>query len=215
MATAVSEGEGRGIEDAVSYALGSPIRIEILRTLNEAPASASELAALVSLPLSKVSHHIEELLADRSIEVAFTKPVGNIQQKFYRAVEKPSYTAEEFAALPTDEQKAILALVLQAAAAEGFASLWDGKMLGDSYLMLVWDWLLLDEQGRKEASEEQERSLTRLHEIHAQSANRRAQTGEEGTSYIVASFGFERSSGHARKIQMEENKGVRGIPFEK
>lgn len=215
MATAVGEDEGRGIEDAVSYALGSPIRIEILRTLNEAPASASELASLVSLPLSKVSHHIEELLADGSIELAFTKPVGNIQQKFYRAVKKPSYTAEEFAALPANEQKEVLALVLQAATAEGLASLWDEKMLGDSYLMLAWDWLLLDEQGRREASEEQERSWTRLHDIYAEATNRRAKTGDEGASYIVVSFGFERSSAHARKIQNEESEGVRGIPFEK
>jgi DNA-binding transcriptional ArsR family regulator len=215
VATAVGEKEGREREDAVSYALGARIRIEILRTLNEAPASAKELAQQIALPLSKVSHHIEELLVDGSIEIAYSEPRGNIQQKFYRAVKKPSYSMEEFAALPAKERQEILALIVQASTAEALASLWDEKMHDDPYLMLVWDWLLLDEQGRREASEEQERSLARLNEIHAEATNRRAKTGEPGTSYIVASFGFERSRGRAKEIQFDKNESVRGIPFEK
>jgi DNA-binding transcriptional ArsR family regulator len=215
VATAVSEDEGRGVEDAVSYALGSPVRIEILRTLNEGPASAKDLAQRISLPLSKASHHIEELLADGSIEIAFSKPRGNIQQKFYRAVKKPSYTVEQFAALSAEERRGILALIIQASTTEALSSLWDEKLHDDRFLMLVWDWLVLDEQGRKEASEEQEQSWSRLQEIHVDATNRRAKSRESGTNYIFTSFGFERSGSRAKAIEYDKKESVRGIPFEK
>ena len=60
-------------------------------------------------------------------------------------------------------------------------------------VVLAWNWFNLDEQGRRELSQEQERLWERAQEIEAESANRRAATGEEATSYIVAQWGFERA----------------------
>lgn len=48
-------------------------------------------------------------------------------------------------------------------------------------------------RGRRDLADEQDRSWLRIREIEAESANRRAESGEVGTSYVVTSFGFQRS----------------------
>jgi hypothetical protein len=72
-------------------------------------------------------------------------------------------------------------------------SLRAGKMTNDNHLQLAWDRYNLGEQGRKDLAEEQTRSWERIREIVCEDTNRRAETGEPGTTYVVTSFGFERS----------------------
>jgi DNA-binding transcriptional ArsR family regulator len=115
------------VEEAISYAVGHRIRVEILASLNEAVASASELAAAVHQPLSTVTHHIEELLKSGSIEVARTERVRNISQNFYRAVELPFFTDEEMEAMPPAARQEIYGVILQAVMAEALAAFWAGK----------------------------------------------------------------------------------------
>jgi DNA-binding transcriptional ArsR family regulator len=66
VATTTKPEQSRTIEEAVSYALGHRIRIEVLGILNEGPRSPSELARMVKQPLSTVGHHIKELRESRS-----------------------------------------------------------------------------------------------------------------------------------------------------
>lgn len=77
----------RTIEDAVSYAIAHGIRVDILCYLNEAQHSPSELSKLMGLPLSTIEHHIKELIASDSIELARVARVRNANEHFYRAVE--------------------------------------------------------------------------------------------------------------------------------
>jgi DNA-binding transcriptional ArsR family regulator len=183
----------RGVEDSVSYAVGHRIRIEVLAALHEGPESADGLAKIVRRRLSTVTHHIEELLKDGSIEVARTEQVGNLVQHFYCVVKLPYYSDEEAAALSPEERKALAGTILQASMAEALASLWAGKLHTDPRVMLAWNRINLDRQGREDLADEQDRSWHRLHEIEVESANRRADSGESGVTYVVTSFGYERS----------------------
>jgi DNA-binding transcriptional ArsR family regulator len=184
----------RGVEDSVSYAVGHRIRIEILAALHEGPESAAGLAKVVRQRLSTVTHHIEELLADGSIEVARTKQVRvNMTQHFYRVVELPEFSDEEIAAMSLGERQALAGLILQASMAESLASLWAGKMKNDPRVFLAWNRINLDRQGRDDFADEQIRSWQRVKEIECESTNRRAVSGEPGVTYIVTSFGYERS----------------------
>ena len=184
---------GRSVEEAVSYAIGHRIRIEVLAALHEGPASANELAKIVCQPLSKLAHHIEELLASNSIEIARTEQVGNINQNFYCMVRLPFYSDEDIAAMTPDERQALAGIILQAATAEALASLWFGKMHSDPRVMLAWNRIHLDEQGRNDLADEQARSWERMMEIEAESANRRAKSGAAATTYVITSLGYERS----------------------
>jgi DNA-binding transcriptional ArsR family regulator len=183
----------RGVEDAVSYALGHRIRIEILAALHEGPQSADGLARIVRRPLSTVTHHVEELLKDGSIEIVKSRHVGNLLQHFYCVVKLPYFSDEDVAAMTEEERQALYSLILKASTAEAMASLWAGKMVRDARIMIAWNRINLDRQGRDDLADEQGRSWRRMHEIEAESTNRRAETGEPGVTYIISSFGYERS----------------------
>ncbi|MEX0973254.1 MAG: winged helix-turn-helix domain-containing protein [Solirubrobacterales bacterium] len=189
----------RNIEDAVSYALGHGIRVDILCYLNEGPRSPSELARLMSLPPSKIEHHIKELMASNSIELAYIEEgAGNTKEHFYRAVEIPFFTDQEMSVMSFEERQEIYGLILQASGAEGLAAFRAGKVSNDPLACMAWRWFNLDSQGRKDLRDENARAWDRMMEIEAESANRRANTGEEGVSVVVSLLAHERCRNPAR-----------------
>ncbi len=184
----------REIENAVSYALGHGMRVDILCYLNEAARSPSELAKLMSLPASKVEHHIKELLASGSIELAYIEEgSGNTREHFYRAVEIPFFTDEEMWAMPFEARQEIYGLILQASAAEALAAFRAGKVSNDPRACIAWRWYNLDAQGRRDLADENARSWDRMMEIEAESANRRAVTGEKAVSIVVSLLAHQRA----------------------
>lgn len=177
----------------MAFALGHRTRVYVLTLLNEGVYSPEQLSQIIGEPVGNVSHHVKQLLDAGSIELAKTEPVRNTLQHFYRAVEMPFYSDEEIAAMTPEERQATIGLTLQCLMAEIMTAFWSGKMQGDPRLWLSWRWFNVDEQGRQDLADEQERSWQRAREIEAESANRRAKSGEETESIIVASAGFERA----------------------
>lgn len=185
----------RSPEEAVSYAVGHRVRIEILSILNEGTYSPDQLARMLRQPLGKVTHHIRELLDSRSIEVARVESVQNrnVSQKFYCAVKTPFVSDEEVSSMTRVERQELYAAALQASMAEGLASLWAGKFADDPRSWIAWCWFNVDAQGRVEIADELAASWERLVDIEAQSASRRAESGEDAVSILVNTLGYERS----------------------
>jgi len=182
----------RSVEDAVSYAVAHGIRVDILCYLNEACRSPSELAKVMGLRLSTVEHHIKELLASCSIELARVVKVRNTNEHFYRAVEIPFFTDEEMWAKPFEARQEIYGLILQSSTAEAMAAFRSGKVSNDPHVCMAWRWFNLDAQGRKDMAEENARSWERRKEIEAESAERRSVSGEKPVSIIVSLLAHER-----------------------
>lgn len=186
-------GQGkRSVENAVSYAVGHRIRIEILAILNEGVRTPEELAQAIHQPLSKVGHHIKELLEDGSIELARIEQVRNTVRHYYRAVEVPFYDDEEVAAMTPEGRQAIIGVALQAVMAEALAAFWAGRMIDDRRVWLSWRWFNVDARGREDIADEQARSWARVQEIEAESLARCVESGESATSIIVTSLGYRR-----------------------
>lgn len=183
----------KSIEEVVSYALGHRIRIHILLLLNEGTYTAGELAELIDEPLNNVSNHVRELVDAGSIEIAEIRRHRNFTQHVYRAVESPLYTREDFAAMTPQQRKVTWGMIIQSMMAEVMASFGAGKLNDDLDVVVAWDWLNLDAQGREEVSEEQVAFWDRLVEIEAESTNRVAVSGEDTVSYVVGELGFERA----------------------
>jgi DNA-binding transcriptional ArsR family regulator len=176
----------------VSYAVSHPTRIHVLVVLHHGTYSAAQIAQIIDEPLNKVSNHIRELADAGSIEVARTEQKGNVVQHYYRAVEMPFYTDEEIAAMTPQQRQVSAGLVVQSMAAEAMAALRTGK-LDDPRAWLTWNWFNVDEQGRQDIADEQQRSWNRMQEIEAESVNRRAESGEEATTMIVTQLSYERA----------------------
>lgn len=182
---------GKSIEEVVSYAVGHRIRIQVLSILSEGVYSVDQVAEIMDEEPKKVAHHIGELADAGSIEVAKIERVhGNLLQHFYRAVELPYYSEEKFAALTPKDRQVHLGLALQTIFAEAMAAFWAGKMSSDPKVCVVSNWLNVDEQGREEIADEQERSWNRLCEIEEASINRCAP--EESRSVMVGQLGYFR-----------------------
>ncbi len=183
----------RSVEEARVYAIGHRIRNEILSILHEGPRSPSELVKLLGLPLSTLTHHIDELADDDSIELATVEMVGNTEEHFYRAVEVPFYSDEEMWAMSEEKRQVTYGMILQSAMAEALAAFWAGKMSSDPRVWMSWCWFNVDAQGREDIADELARSWARVQEIEAESTARRIESGEDATSIIVTLMGFMRN----------------------
>jgi hypothetical protein len=186
-------GQAESLEGSVSYSLGHRIRIEIRAALHEGPATASRLADILQEPLNVIDYHLKEMLQDGSIDIAKTEKVGNMDQHYYSVISLPYFSDEEFAAMSKEDRQTLCAIFVQAAIAEAMASLWAGKMAAEPDVVLGWDRIVLDKQGREDLAAAEEASWHRKQEIEARSANRRANSGEPGTTYVITSLSYERS----------------------
>jgi hypothetical protein len=189
--------QAESIEDAVSFSLGHRIRIEIGAALHEGPATPTHLARFLREPLNLIDYHLKKMLKEGSVEIAKTKKVGNLDQDYYRVIELPFFSDEEYAAMSRADRQTLCAIAVQAAIAEAMASLWAGKMAAEPRVFLGWDRIALDKQGREDLADEEAASWQRKQEIEAGSVNRRAKSGEPGTTYIITSLSYERSRNSA------------------
>ena len=183
---------GKSIEEVISYAIGHRIRVQILVILSEGVFTPDQIARVIGEPTNKVSHHIKELVDAGSIELAKTEQVRNTLQHYYRAVEMPYYSDEEFAAMTPQQRQVTLGLALQQIMAEAMAAFWAGKMVTDPRVWITQRWFNVDAQGREEIADELARSWERVREIEIDSLNRCSESGEETESVIVGQLGFLR-----------------------
>jgi DNA-binding transcriptional ArsR family regulator len=189
------DGKGnREIQDAVSYAVGHRIRVEILTALHDLrSASAKELARVVHQPLSTVTHHVDELLKSGSIRVERTEKVRSVDQRFYCLLNPVYVSDEEWEAMSEDGRQEIFRSILQSMIAEALAAFWAGKVIADPGHFISWAWFNVDAQGREDIADEQDRAWRRIDEIEAEAAVRCAQNGEKPYSVLVSSLSIERA----------------------
>ena len=194
MTTSVRNGKGeREIQEAVSYAVGHRIRVEILAALHEQAASAIELSRIVHQPLSTVTHHVKELLEAGSIGVERTEKVRSVEQRFY--VISPIYFSDEdMEGMSPEELQNLVRFLLQGLMAEALAAFWAGQVTpADPRLFVSWTWFNVDDEGRAAIADEQARSWRRLYEIEEEAAARCAEAGEEPFSVTVSALSLKRA----------------------
>ncbi len=182
---------GKSIEDVVGYAISHRTRVQILIVLNQGTYCATELSEIIGEPINSVSNHLKELADGGAIEIAETKKRRNFDQHFYRAIKTPFYTKEDLIEMHPLQRQVTAGLHVQGLLAEIMAALWAGKFSEDPNHCFVWDRLNVDEQGRREVTEEQERHRKSLNQIEEESLRRA--NGGPTTPYIVAVLGFERA----------------------
>jgi DNA-binding transcriptional ArsR family regulator len=194
MTTSVRNGKGeREIQEAVSYAVGHRIRVEILAALHEQAASAIELSRIVRQPLSTVTHHVKELLEAGSIGVERTEKVRSVEQRFY--VISPIYFSDEdMEGMSPEELQNLVRYLLQGLMAEALAAFWAGRVTpADPRLFVSWTWFNVDEEGRAAIADEQARSWRRFYEIEREAAARCAEAEEEPFSVTVSALSLKRA----------------------
>lgn len=191
-------------EDASPYAIGHYIRLEALTILHEGEFSAGEIATILGEDVKHVTNHLRHLYDAGCIEFVGHRGKGNIRRAVYRAVAQPIVSDEEYWAMSLEERHDFIGVVLQWILAECFSSYRNKKMDRDEDLCLISDEPSLDADGKRELRElltttwsgEPEDALEALkgvQEIKGRAANRLTESGEEGSTVVVALMAFERA----------------------
>ena len=181
-------------DPSVIKALTHPLRVQILRALEERVASPSELADEIGAPLGNVSYHVRQLHALGLIKLVKKTPRRGAIEHHYKAVARAPISEEAWAGTPALVKEAVVGASLgqlgeavkAAAQAGGFAR--EGAQLAREELRL-------DERGYQDVAKELARTLDRLAKIRDDSAKRLAKAGGEGSLANVALMLFEATSG--------------------
>jgi DNA-binding transcriptional ArsR family regulator len=187
-----SANSGRTVEEAVSHSIGHRIRVEVLAALHEGPATASALARMIGQPLSLLDYHVRQLVEDGAIRVTATRRIRNLSQPVYDVIKLPFYDETSWRRLTREDRQVFSAISLRAAMAESLASLWAGKFHSDPLVMVAWNRIVLDQRGRRDLAEEQQRSWKRICCIEVDAARRLRGSGKDGKMYVVTLLGYER-----------------------
>jgi DNA-binding transcriptional ArsR family regulator len=191
-------------EDAPPFATGHYIRLEALTILHEGEFSAVEIAEMMGMDVKNVTNHLRNLYDAGCIEfVGHKAGEGNIRRAVYRAIARPVVSDEAYRAMSLEERHDLNGTAIQWIFAECLSSHRSGKMDQDEDLCLISDEPNLDAKGRVELREllsaawsgEPEEVLAVLkgvQEIECRAANRMAESGETGTTVVVALLAFER-----------------------
>lgn len=157
--------------DRLAKALAHPLRIQILRVLNERVASPVQISTELGLPLPNVAYHTKILAEHGCIELVRTRPRRGATEHFYRAVEKPFLNDEQWGLVPVGLRSQLMGQ----AAAEIFNHVREAVSNGgfdDPEVHVSWTRLTLDEEGWDEVVSLLAQTLDTLSEIEAASAGR-------------------------------------------
>lgn len=176
-------------DSAVPHSLNHWIRVEAQAICRNGAFSVSEIAEKIGEDVKLVTGHVRDLYESGSLEIAAFKKVGNHTVALYRAIQLPVVTDEVYAKMTPEERHDACGALVQGVLAESISS-FRNKKKDDA--CLVWDASCLDAQGRREMRAHLADSWRGAVNIHGRSANRMAESGEKGTSFIMAFLGFER-----------------------
>lgn len=167
----------------VVKALGHPLRIAILRLLDEHhTASSKELAAMLGESLEKVSYHVRLLAQLGVLQLESETPRGGVVERHYRQSLPPA-PQQDFEQMPRLARDAALAAGLaQLTAAVRDAS--DAGILDAVTTRISHDRLALDPQGTEDVREILDRAVQDCRAAAAQSEQRSGEN-RRPTSVIV------------------------------
>jgi DNA-binding transcriptional ArsR family regulator len=94
-------------------ALSHPLRVRILAILEERTASAVEMSRMLRAPLGVVAYHVRTLDRLGLIELEREIPVRGAVQRFFRARERPTVSAQAWAEAAPVAKQAMIGATLQ------------------------------------------------------------------------------------------------------
>jgi DNA-binding transcriptional ArsR family regulator len=179
------------METTLAAIVAHPTRARAFSILAERTASPVEIAQEIGKDVGHVGYHVRKLLQLDLIELVDERPVRGAVEHFYRAIERPVVTEEEFAGQSIEEREVFTRYILQLLVAD-IARAMDGHTFdGRASRVITRTPMLVDEDGFQELSELHTEVLERTMEIQARSAERMTKSGEEGISTSASSMFFE------------------------
>lgn len=179
------------VDQRIAKALSHPVRAHILQILNDRVASPNEIAEEIKEPLGNVSYHVRALLNLNCVELVRTAPRRGAIEHYYRAVTRPFFSDRDWTKLPQSARHAISDRTLESIWSDVSGAMADGSFEARSDRHLSRSALLLDEEAWEELNGILKDVVEDALRLEAESANRRAKSGEEGINTKLSLMHFE------------------------
>ncbi|MFL5898880.1 MAG: helix-turn-helix domain-containing protein [Solirubrobacterales bacterium] len=174
-----SEAIGRPAHEQLVKGLSHPLRTECLSVLAERVASPREIAEFLDDDLSNVSYHVRVLSELGLIELVKEEPVRGAVAHFYKAVERPLFSAADAEAMPLEVQKAFSAHSWDLLIEDATRAIEKGTFNSRPDWHLTRTPLLVDSEGFARLSKAMDDLLELVLEEQTASAVRLKESGEE------------------------------------
>jgi DNA-binding transcriptional ArsR family regulator len=149
-----------------------PLRTRCLTVLSDRTASPTELAQELGEDVGNVSYHVKQLLKMEAIELVRERPVRGAVEHFYRAIQRPLLSEDDYNDLTVEQRLRFARLVLQFSVADAATAI-DSESLGQRANHHVTRLpVQVDEQGWQELSDLHAEMFHRSIEIETASAGR-------------------------------------------
>lgn len=169
--------------------LAHPLRIAILRVLEDRVASPSEIAEQIDAPLGNVSYHVRFLARVGLIELAGTEPRRGALEHYYRAAQGVRVSEEAWAQVPRVVRDAMITATLEdVARSVGAAAAGGGFDRDNAYASRTE--LTLDPEGFAQLADAVSELVRRAAEIERESSERIAAAREPGDGSAAVATGL-------------------------
>jgi DNA-binding transcriptional ArsR family regulator len=177
---------GRPAHEKLVKGLSHPVRVECLTVLTKQVASPSELSEILEHDLSNISYHVRTLDELGLIELVKEESVRGAVAHFYKAVERPLISENEWEQLPPEVRKAIAAYGWDLLIKDASEAIEKGTFDSRSDRHLSRTTLLLDSEGFERLSAKMEELLEAILAEQAASAERMSKSNEEPIHAVAA-----------------------------
>jgi DNA-binding transcriptional ArsR family regulator len=179
------------METTLAAIVAHPTRARSFLILAERTASPAEIAKEIGKDVGHVGYHVRKLQQLDLIELVDEKPVRGAVEHFYRAIERPVVTEDEFAGQSLDEREVFTRAILQLHVADVARAMDEHTFDTRANRVIVRIPMLVDEAGFQELSEIHTEMYERVLEVQAKSAERMTGSQEEGIPTVSSSMFFE------------------------
>jgi DNA-binding transcriptional ArsR family regulator len=184
-------GIGRPAHEKLVKGLSHPVRTECLTILAERTASPSQLAESLGRDLSNVSYHVRTLVELGLVELVGEESVRGAVAHYYRAVERPLASPEEWEQLPEQVKAAFSAhswdVLLKCVTAAIETGTFDSRP--DRHLTRTP--VLLDSEGFARISSLMDELLEAIFAEQAAAADRMTRSGEKPIHAVAGTAFFQ------------------------
>ena len=157
--------------------LAHPLRIQILRVLENRVASPSEIAEEIGAPLGNVSYHVRFLARVGLIELTSTKPRRGAVEHYYRAIGRVRVADKAWSQVPDMVKSGLMSATLdQVGRSIGAAAASGGFERSDA--VVTRREMVLDARGFAELAATLREFTDRSKDIERESAARLAASGD-------------------------------------
>jgi DNA-binding transcriptional ArsR family regulator len=160
-------------DSALVDTVGHRIRYAIFRALTERPASATELAALLSQPRSTVGDQLRKLIASGLVEIAGEKAKRGTTERFYRIAPRSRWLTDDVTGKLSPGQKRRTAIhVAREAAADTSLALQSNRLDQRDDWCVGSSRIIVDHRGWRELAKIHRNALEEVERVREESAGR-------------------------------------------